>query len=259
MAVQSPPAKKKKPQGNATQFTLDMDIKGLSLILILMALTMVVVFYLGVIYGKAARNPGDLPLSPGLNNVQDIIPPKDLKIYDVRQTNDELKALQSDFAHASKKGDNLQKAEDQRTTDEKARKSKEAATQKSMNGFRVDDLEKSRTNNAEVPKPVVKKPESDPGVNWPEQVLSDSPAKPKETIYSVQVMATRSRDKAANIIKQLALKGFESYMVEGKVENTTIYRVRVGKNNKAKIRVIKERLKGTVKGLGSKLPIIQIN
>ncbi|MDX2469747.1 MAG: SPOR domain-containing protein [SAR324 cluster bacterium] len=263
MAVQQPPLTKKKPQGNGAQFTLDMDIKGLSLILTLMALTMVVVFYLGIIYGKAMRNPADLALSPGLNNAQNIIPPKDLKIYDVRQTNEELKALQSDFASASKKSDRLQRAEEQLSTDEKTRKSKEAATQKSMSSFQVDDLEKTRENKvespAEVVKETVKKPESDPGVNWPEQVLSDNPQKTNETLYSVQIMATRSRDKAANIIKQLSLKRFEAYMVEGKVGDTTIYRVRVGKDNKGKIRVIKERLKKTVKGLGSKLPIIQIN
>ena len=226
---------------NQTTFTLEIDSKGLVIFAILVLLTAVTIFYLGMIFGKANRDPNLALKDPaGLTESGEeqplIVPPKDLKIYDVHDKEKPLSNLQKEFAEISKKTDTIiekekqadrQEAEERRATAEQAQKI------------------------AEPEKPA--QPAKPPTVNWPETTTTQK----NQKLFTIQVMATRNKTKADRIINQLKQKSYNAYVMEAKLEGTTIYRVRVGKTNKKQIEALRTKLEKSVAGLG-RLAIIQL-
>lgn len=247
----------------SNQFSIEMDVKGIVMLLGMALVSMALVFYLGMIYGKAQRNPA---FDPGLASTEknEALKPQgetitDLEVYDINKDDTGLGDLKRDF-------DSLSGKADQATQEEKARQ--EAMDQViTVEGADSQDSQ-AQTGSAQtgaVQDKEVVSPQGDNTTNlgeskqtsgWPDN--SQKAAKSDEKLFTIQVLATRNKERAEAIITQLRKKGFDAYLTEVSVENTPIYRIRVGKQNKDDIAKTKEELTTAVRGLTSRLQIYQI-
>ena len=235
--------KGKKAGSSDLRFTLEIDVKGLIMFTGLAVLTVATVFYLGIITGKATRDPNSLIGDPaGLAEAdaqqQKAAPLKGLEIYDVRDQ--EKKKEDNEFSNFKK---------------DLLRQSQEAerlvnSSQKSVTKAAVPPVVQARTPVA-PPRKQVKTPEP---IQWPD-VAPNAPKKGR--VYTIQVMATRNETKARTIVEQLKQRNFDAYIVDVNIQGTKIYRVRVGKKSKGEINQMKGRLASAVKGLG-KLQVIKL-
>ncbi len=248
MASIPPPKPKKRAQGS--QFSLDMDAKGLITLLVLAGLSLATAFYLGVIFGKAQRVPEALPPLER----QQITAPRveessneDLSIYNLKKDQTGLEDLKRDFEKITQEADQVQGEETRR------QKSRAVLKQAQSQGGLAIEPEKPAKAKKKAPAKKVEKFKP----SWTDQVLSDTPSH-SGPLFSVQVMATRSRDRAQALVNQLRTKGFDAYLEEVKLESATIYRIRVGREPKKRITQIKSKLNRNLKGMGSELKIIQI-
>ncbi|MBU2512125.1 SPOR domain-containing protein [bacterium] len=224
-----------------TQFTVDLDIKGIILFIGLGLLTALVIFYLGMIFGKASRNPNaHVTSSKGQSELKTVteeeISTKDLEVFDIRSDGEKVKNLQSDTKSALIEADRIiSESKNQLTT----QKTEEPAL--------------TKTKSQEAADPVA---EVAPKKQWPEQQAT---SKSQQESYTVQVFATKDKDKADRIVRLLRQKEFDAYLAEATIENQKIYRVRVGRKSKAEIAQLNEKLKSVIGGMGMKSRIIQIN
>lgn len=216
------------------QFILEFDTKGIIIFLVLVILTGLSIFYLGVIFGKAMRNPNAaISLPSGLEEVEEktpkkTTPPKDLKVYDIRDDDEqEMRNFKKDLLSISREADDLIK----KTGAGKTEKTKKVSV---------------------VEQPVKREPKPKT-TNWPEVSGSSSGGK----VYTIQVMATKDRGKAKAIMGQLQQNAFDAYITEITIQGKKIYRVRVGKRNRQQINKLKKKLEPAVRGLG-KLQVIEI-
>ena len=225
---------KNRSASSSRQFLIELDLKGLIILLFLSLFTGITLFYLGLMFGKATRGPYSQPEKFGQSlstesQLAEKEVPKDLKIYEIH---DETK----EKSPSEKKHDDLTKRADALL--ENATKTLESEAKRS------DIDAKKAQAKIELEKTPVKQ--------WPDV----KPAK-QEVLYTIQILATRQSDKAKGIIKMLKQKGFEAYSTNVSIEGTNIYRVRVGKSDKKSIESLKKRLSKSVKGLGS-LSVIKI-
>ncbi len=224
-----------------TQFTVDLDIKGIVLFIGLGVLTAIVIFYLGMIFGKASRNPNTYVASGTSQSdlkavTEEKISTKDLEIYKMRSDGEKVKNLKDDTESALVEADRLISESKKQLTTPKAKKTGDQAQTKSKQG------------DKQVAEKTQKK-------QWPEQTEQ---TKSLKELYTVQVFATKDKEKAEKIIRLLRKKEFDAYSVEATIENQKIYRVRVGRKSKSDITRLNEKLKTVIGGMGMKSRIIQI-
>jgi len=237
MENKKPAKKMKKTQKNTTQFTIDVDMRGLFVFILLALATAVVVFYLGVIFGKASRNPNAPPeatlQSPtGQKIVEDKISSKDLEIYNIRKDNDRVSSLKEDTKSVLQDADKL--------LNESAQEEPEPAVEPEVEQVKVESAQ----------------PQEEESRPWPEQSV---PAKPGQELYTVQVFATKDKDKADRIVRQLRLQQFDAYLARVNIENQTIYRVRVGRTSKIEVEKLDQNLQKVIGGMGMKSRVMKIN
>lgn len=220
---------------SSRQFLVELDLKGLIILLSLALLTGITIFYLGLMFGKATRDPYNLPnkfeQSLSQESVEsDSKTDKNLKIYGIHEDSKPKSASQKEFDDLTKKADALLKTASETLDLEVLRSSRKETIKK----------ESSKTSPPRTKQwPDVKKPNKN------------------TVLYTLQILATRQSDKAKGIIKMLKRKGFEAYSTHISIEGTKIYRVRVGKSDKKSIQALKKRLGKSVKGLG-KLSLVKI-
>lgn len=220
-----------------TQFSVDLDIKGLIMFVILAFMTAAVIFYLGVIFGKASRNPQHFASVD--KDQQDLkvvteekISQKDLEIYTIRSDETDVSNLKANTKNVLAEADRL--ISESKTKAEPV-KSKPAES------------------SAKVEK---KETPTKPKAQWPDKAAkTDS----KQELYTVQVFATKDKEKAERYVRLLRKKEFDAYIVEANIESQKIYRVRVGRKSRPEITKLNESLKSVIGGLGMKSRIIQIN
>jgi len=244
----------KRKSSKPSQFSIDIDAKGLTLLLVMVGLTMLTVFYLGVIFGKAQREPTPLnQVTEGEQATQ--TPPKDLKIYDLKKDSTGLESLKKDFDQLDQSTDQLQDKEKARL--EQTRMIDAESAKVTSGGLEVEAEPKQQVKKPAATQPTAKS-QKEFTPTWAEQVLSDTPPQPKGEQYSIQVIATVNQNGAQDLIKRLQNKGFDAYLEAVKLEDATIYRVRVGREDRETITRIKKRLQVYLKGYDSKFQIIQL-
>ena len=231
MAKKQTPRKRKQTRPalkTPLQFSIDLDIKGIIVFTALACLTALVVFYLGVIFGKAARTPNLATIqakktfAPQKATEQEISQ-KDLEIYSIREDGAQIKSLQSDTKNVLAEADRV--------------------------------LKKSQKRVAVTPaKPTTTKPK--PAEQWPNQA---SAQKKSHGLYTVQVFATKDQEKAKRIVRLLRKKEFDAYLVSVTIEKQLIYRVRIGRKSKAEVEKLNQKLGPVVGGMGMKSRIIKLN
>lgn len=227
-----------KKKSSSTQYSIDLDLKGLILFGVLALLTAVVVFYLGVIFGKASRDPNTfVQKKPAPTNSavisEDLISNKDLEIFKMRN-DDKVKNLKNDTKDLLAEADRMiMETKQQIKTDTEAQKSKPPKVKKTAAVAATESQKK-----------------------WPE----DSAVKKKtQDVYTVQVFATKDKDKADRIVRLLRKQQFDAYLVSATIENQLIYRVRIGRKSKTEITKLNQDLKSVIGGMGMKSRIIKIN
>ena len=253
MALPNSQPKKRK---TASQFSLDMDAKGLITFLVLAILSLATTFYLGMVFGKAQRVPGEMAPQVGDKISAPQIgggeqPVEDLSIYNLKKDNTGLEDLKNDFDKINSQVDQVQGQETQRQNSRAKLEAEQASGGLEIEPPPVEQPKKGSAKQAEAKKEKSFEP------SWTDKVLNDNPQS-SGPLFSVQVMATRSRDRAQALVNQLRNKGFDAYLEEVKLESATIYRIRVGREPKARITQTKDKLNRNLKGMGSELKIIQI-
>jgi hypothetical protein len=226
----------KKKSNESTQFAIEMDVKGMILFLTLVILTSGTIFYLGVIFGKATRDPNVSP-SPSEYKVKVLTPKKrtsekKLDFYNVRDESDGMRNLRKNTKLALGKADRMIK-------ESESRKQRAAASKKNGQGEKKKDARTAQKRDRE----------------WPD---NRNVVKPSGELYTIQILATKDKGKAMKIVEQLRKKAFDSYLINVTVGSTIIYRVRVGKRSKEGIETLKEKLDRVVGGMGIKPKILKI-
>lgn len=230
---------KKKPASankEPLEFSIDMDLKNLIIIGALSCLTALVLFYLGVIYGKASRNPSleaqkEMIAVNTQKTEEKEISQKDLEIFTIREEGEQLKTLKSDTHNILAEADRVIEASQNQL---KAQKKAETVE----------------------PKPTPTPPPKTVEKQWPEKT---TPAHKAEELYTVQIFATKDQDKANRIVRLLRKQEFDAYLVSITIENQLIYRVRVGRKPKAEIETLNKSLEKVIGGMGMKSRIIKMN
>lgn len=227
--------KVKKVKKSPIQYTLDFDVKGLIFFVFLSAMTALVIFYLGWIIGKGSRNPS--VAGPNVKEeiiaertAEKIITAEDLDIYNIRE-GDRLADLKDDTRNLLKEAD--------RVLAESKKPEKKA-----------ESVTKAKPTDSKAATPG-----TSPTKSWPDQPAGSSVAK---DLYTVQVFATKDRDKAERIVRLLKEKEFEAYLATATIEGQAIYRVRVGRKSKKEIEKLDANLKKVIGGMGMKSRVLKI-
>jgi cell division septation protein DedD len=222
--------KVKKVKKGPIQYTLDFDVKGLMFFIFLSALTALVVFYLGWVAGKGSRNPNIT--GPRMTEeiiaerpAEKVITANDLEIYNIRE-DDRISNLKDNTKTILKEADRV-----------------------------LGESQQPAKKSAPTAKPKPAAPAT-PVKSWP-----DKPTKvtSQQEIYTVQVFATKDKEKAERIVRLLKEKEFEAYLTTATIEKQIIFRVRVGRKSKTEIVKLNTALKKVIGGMGMKSRVIKIN
>lgn len=229
------------PARSKKSYRLELESRTLYLLLSLMALTGVVVFYLGVETGRALRDPNaPVPLSaeirtPGLGTLQDTgtIPKAFNRV--LQSEKNLIEGLRKDQNQAALKTRNLLKRTER---------------------FKMEEVlpAKSRppgTSSQAIPsKPALVKnpPPEKPAAQKPVKAAASNPARARVaddgSLYTIQVFSSRFQKNAQDLANRLKNKGFPAYVSRFQSsKNEVRYRVRVGKTTKSRAIELSDRLK----------------
>ncbi len=92
-----------------------------------------------------------------------------------------------------------------------------------------------------------------------EPSFTDGKAKHQSEKYTIQVIATKSKEKAHEIVNMLGESGYDSYVIEVEIVGIKIYRVRVGRLPKKDIDQLYENLSNSNVGKRFTLKVTKAN
>lgn len=222
-----------KPRKKATQYSIDLDLKGIIVLLGMSILTAGVVFYLGVIYGKASRDPGKVTEQmqrPQTTVVKEEVIPETLEIYDIKDEAEEIDSLKQESKDIMEEVDRMLGEPGKQSGAERK------AVEKPSKPVQAESKKAEKT--------------------WPDTVTEQDSSR---DLYTVQVFATKDQNKADRIVRTLKNRGFDAYHVLAVIENQKIYRIRVGRKSKDEVEPFKRELEKVVGGMGMSPRIIKIN
>jgi len=231
------------PARSRKSYRLEMEGRTLYLLLTLMVLTGVVVFYLGLVTGKAMRDPNTtVALSaelrtPGLPGAGDGAQParRELAFSDALKGKDPLiEGLRTEGESAAQKTQSLLKEGDRQL------ELKEVAVPSPKAILSTPTATVSSTGQG-TPKPSARTEPSSP-------VTVTPAAPPTDTIpgdlYTVQVFTSRFEKNARDLVDRLRNQGFSAYLNRYQSsKNQVLYRVRVGRTSKPEADALLRRLK----------------
>ena len=236
-----------KPRKSSSQFSIEMDLKGLVVFLSLATLTGATLFYLGLTFGKASRSANQKIDVQGITTPQaELTPPKDLKIYDLGGRDSNIDQLKNQF-EALKSDSEPAIHQEKLVVEEDTAKVKALKTHVQQHPLQTKSEPPSQASAGKPSTPVV---------SWPD-IVQDTQKKEAEVLYTVQLLTTRQRSKADKLVNVLKQKGFSAYVDPINPEGTPLYRVRVSKENATQIQKIKARLTNVVQGLGP-MSVVQL-
>lgn len=220
---------RKRLAAGKTRFTIDLDIKGVVLFSTMAIFTAATVFYLGLIFGKASRQP-DRPMPQLDFSAKEETPekntaiPKDLAVFDINDDPQQLDKLKESAQKDLQKTDTV--------------------------------IEKTKEQETPTIIPVKRSTTQEKKKKWPEKKATAD--KKTANLYTIQVFVTKSREKANTLTRQLRQKNFEAYVLEVAHEKQKLYKIRVGRRSKEKVAELKQELQKVVGGLGMGLSVVKI-
>ena len=215
-------------------YRLEMAGRTAALLLGLLALTGLVIFYLGVLTGKGLRDPNapasadatapaaDSGLKPGVT-------PTALN-HALTAQNGQIEGLKSDESSANQQTQQLlSRAKQELALEEVAPKPATAAT--------PSPTSKSTTQSTPKPAPAQPAapaaPQSKPGQAAARSAHPAASATSAEGGYTVQVFSSPQQQSAQEIASDLKKKGFPAYINQFQAADKRIwFRVRVGKGSR---------------------------
>lgn len=225
------------PPRSRKSYRLEMESRTLYLLLSLMALTGVVVFYLGVVTGKALRNPNTtVPLSAEIRTPAAPATPEggQLAFNNALQPQKGLiEGLRQDESSATRRTENLLKQSKQLELEEVPRP-----------GLGLPTAPVSKIP-ATPPAASVAAPGKMASPPRPAAVRPPAPVQPPDgSLYTVQVFSSRYQKNAQEMVRRLKTKGFPAYMNRFEsADKQVVYRVRVGRTSKARAQTLSDQLK----------------
>ena len=232
------------PARSKKSYRLEMESRTLYLLLSLMALTGVVVFYLGVETGRALRDPNaPVPLSaeirtPGTLAAQD--PGATPKAFNqaLQSEKNLIEGLREDQNKAALKTQNLLKRTDRFKMEEVLPAKSNLLGAKPQG--KAPDMEKPALASNLAPKK--------PAAKNALKAVANNPARARVaddgSLYTIQVFSSRFQKNAQDLANRLKNKGFPAYVSRFQSSRNEVrYRVRVGKTSKARALELSDRLK----------------
>lgn len=232
------------PARSKKAYRLEMEGRTLYLLLTLMALTGVVVFYLGVVTGKAIRDPNvTVSLSA------------EMRAPDARQATADLQSTLALNNALKSKGSLLEglKVEDagvsERTKSLLDRGQKQLELREVTPAEKPSNTVVSNTTAPNAPLPLMSVPAArKPSSNTPPGNIKTGPARAgspaKSGTYTVQVFSSKAEKNARELVKRLKYRGFSAYLNRFQsADNQVWYRVRVGRTDRAGAEILSGRLK----------------
>ena len=249
-------------------YRLEMESRTLYLLLSLMALTGVVVFYLGVVTGKALRDPNaPVALTAQMSTpaAKDGAAQPDPLAFTEALKGDQkgVEGLKAEGQSASQRTDALlSEAQKQLELKEVT----PAGTPKAPTAATVSAPRAPAPTGASLPQVAATAPAATPsraaapGVARPAAPRSTAPAAPRVAppatppapsatagngeLYTVQVFSSQHQDSARQLMERLRGQGFAAYLNRFESADRQVwYRVRVGKTDRASAEVLQGRLK----------------
>ncbi len=220
-------------------YRLEMEGRTLYLLLALMALTGVVIFYLGIVTGKALRDPNQsVPLSA------EVWTTGEGARQAAGEATEEEKLAFNEGLRADEKlieGLKVQQEETGQRTDKLI-----SEVQKQLELEEVAPPEAPKTARADQPSqpeaPAPAKPQA-PRAGAPAAQEAESGA-----LYTVQVFSSQREQNARRLMNKLREMGFAAYLNRYEAANDKVwYRVRVGRAPQAEAEALSERLRSEAK------------
>jgi cell division septation protein DedD len=241
------------PARSSKSYRLEMEGRTLYLLLSLMALTGVVIFYLGVVTGKALRDPNaPMPLSAqmGAPPAADKAPQSGALAF-----NEALKGDQKGVEGLNAEGkDAAQRTDALLGEAKKQLELKEVAPGKPQ----APALAAApAAPKAEAPRAAAPLAPTAPAPPRAPASAAKAPANPARapaaaandgSIYTVQVFSSKHQDSARQLVERLRGQGFAAYLNRFESADKEVwYRVRVGKTDRAGAEALQSRLRSEAK------------
>jgi cell division septation protein DedD len=267
------------PARSRKSYRLEMESRTLYLLLSLMALTGVVIFYLGVVTGKALRDPNApvaLTAQMGAPAGKDGAAQPDKLAFSEALKGDQkgVEGLKVEGQTASQRTDALlSEAQKQLELKEvnpaappKAPTPATASAPKAPTPASASVPQVAATAPAPPPAraaaPSVGRPTpprtaaaAAPHVASPATPSAPSVAASNGELYTVQVFSSQHQDTARQLMEHLRAQGFAAYLNRFESADRQVwYRVRVGKTDRASAETLQGRLKSEAK---LKNPVVQ--
>lgn len=229
------PAKPGKLSSSRPGKTYRLDMEGRTIVMLvgLLALTGIVIFYLGMLSGKGLRDANSGAQVAGLIRTQPATTatqPESLTFNQAINADnpaiDELKITEDRIAKRTEAL--LSRAERELVLEEVPLPNRPVAPA-------VSRPAASTRSNTRIATPTA--PKSNPPA--PVKLASSK----SSGVYTVQVFSSQNSTKAQDLVSNLRRKGFDAYMNQFQAANNkTWFRVRVGRNTKSIAESLKQRL-----------------
>jgi len=237
------------PARSRKSYRLEMEGRTLYLLLSLMALTGLVIFYLGVMTGKALRDPNapvalTAPVTTPLAKTDAATKPGALDFNDALKSDQgTVEGLQVEGQNAAKRTDALlSEAKKQIELKEvpPASSAKPAASTAKAVAM--------TTPTAKAQRPEATHPAA-PATAHPAPRASHAAAAANDgSQYTVQVFSSKHQDSAQQLVERLRSQGFAAYLNRYQASDREVwYRVRVGKTDRTGAEALRSRLKSEAK------------
>ena len=233
-------------------YRLEMESRTLYLLLSLMALTGVVVFYLGVVTGKALRDPNApvaLSAQMGAPATADSAAQPGALAF-----NEALKGEQTGVEGLRVEGQSASQRTDALIS--------EAKKQLELKEVSPSQAAKPQLATPQAPAPATAPvPAAAPAPPKAEAPRAAAPAPPRVTqpaapsrpaddgsLYTVQVFSSQHQESARRLMERLQGQGFAAYLNRFETADKQVwYRVRVGKTDRAGAETLQSRLRSEAK------------
>jgi len=246
------------PARTRKSYRLEMESRTLYLLLTLMALTGVVIFYLGLTTGKALRDP-NAPVSltaqvsaPGAE-VTAAQPGKLAFSEALKGDQKAVEGLRQEGQSATKRTATLlneahKQLELKEVTPGAPPKAPAAATAVAPAVAAAPAMPRPSHPAAALPTAPAAPRLAQPAAPRAEQPAAAAAPAEDGTLYTVQVFSSQRQDRARQLMEQLRNQGFAAYLNRFEAADKQVwYRVRVGKTDQAGAEVLQSRLKTEAK------------
>lgn len=224
-------------------YEIQLDNKQLILVFLAGLVLCVLVFVLGVMVGKGQKEAEMASITTARPEPQVAKSEPDIKPPQQAKQNLQAEEKVPPVSKPAVKGEKPQKKE-------AAAPSSKARSATAKEEYSFYDLDKKDTQaNADLEKPAAKPaPASKPAVSQKPAATEKTDQSSNGIAYTVQIMATASKEKADAQVTSLRARGYKPFLDEFKTQGGVVYKVRVGKfNDSAGARELAARLKQDMK------------